>query len=545
MVEAHCVQRFPNEAIEVKTGLYGDLEGTLSLAAKSQADAAVVVIEWSDLDPRLGFRGSGGWALSLQADILATCQGRFTRLLRGLESLGGKMPVALVPPTLLPTPWGHTASWHCSLNELELQKYTTAFLADAARISGVSIIHPAHLARVSPEAGRADTTMELRAGFPYTIGHASAVADQAIRLLYPPSPKKGLITDLDETLWSGILGEAGASNVSWSLGDHAQIHGLYQHMLRHLSEMGVLIGVASKNEQAVVEQALLREDLFAPAQALFPVCANWGPKSASVAEILRVWNIGPESVVFVDDSPMELDEVKAAFPAMTCLLFPTKRAAKCVELLDELRSLFGKGTVQREDALRGASIRANAAMQTSAVGSADGAFVRGLEGCVTFDCRKDPSNQRIPELINKTNQFNLNGVRTSTGEWLKQIQDENSLVVGVSYDDKFGPLGTIGALAGRRVKNELEVTSWVLSCRAFSRRIEDHMLDHVFQHHGISTVRLNFRRTERNEPLRRYLAGLGLELELEPGAGADVLLSPEQFYNQIGELPHRVRLQNE
>ena len=155
---------------------------------------------------------------------------------------------------------------------------------------------------------------------------------------------------------------------------------------------------------------------------------------------------------------------------------------------------------------------------------------------IGVDCAIDSVRAGIAEIPLELHacHFNLNGVRTSPGEWLKQIQDENSHVVGVSYDDKFGPLGTIGALAGRRVKNELEVTSWVLSCRAFSRRIEDHMLDHVFQHHGISTVRLNFRRTERNEPLRRYLAGLGLELELEPGAGADVLLSPEQFYNQIG-----------
>src|SRR5690349_15843510 len=70
MLEAHMVRRFPDDAIAVRTGLYGDLEGTLAQAADSDADAAVLVVEWSDLDPRLGLRGTGRWALSLQPDIL-------------------------------------------------------------------------------------------------------------------------------------------------------------------------------------------------------------------------------------------------------------------------------------------------------------------------------------------------------------------------------------------------------------------------------------------------------------------------------------------
>jgi len=83
----------------------------------------------------------------------------------------------------------------------------------------------------------------------------------------------------------------------------------------------VLIAVASKNELTVVEAALQREDMLVPGKLLFPVCANWGPKSGSIAEILRIWNIGADSVVFVDDSAMELEEVRTAFPAMTCLQF--------------------------------------------------------------------------------------------------------------------------------------------------------------------------------------------------------------------------------
>ena len=353
--------------------------------------------------------------------------------------------------------------------------------------------------------------MELRAGFPYTMAHACAVANQVVKLLFPPSPMKGLITDLDETFWSGIVGEVGVRNVSWSLAEHTPIHGLYQQMLGHLSEMGVLLAIASKNEIVRSRKKHCeREDLLVPARSFFPVCANWGPKSdkhrrdsAGLEYRSRERRIrgrqcdgnrrGPDDIP-VNDLPAVLKEA------------PGERRWSCSE---QLRDLFGKPVVQREDALRQDSIRANVALQTAAGGSPGSEFLRGLQGRLTFDCRKDPSNKRLLELINKTNQFNLNGVRLSEGEWIKHLEDQNVLVASVSYEDKFGPLGTIGVLSGRQVNDELELTSWVLSCRAFSRKIEDHMLDHLFNQHKVAVVRLAFRPTVRNQPLRSYLAALG------------------------------------
>jgi FkbH-like protein len=552
-LQGHFAARFEDQGADIQTGLYGDLEGTLAAAANARADATTVVIEWSDLDPRLGLRSAGGWALSAQADILQSCKERLARLIPALKALGAKMPVALVSPTLPPSLVGHTASWQASRTELELERLVSAFLSEAGELAGIHVASPAAMARVSPSNARLDPLMELRSGFPYTLAHASAVAEQAVRLMFPPSPMKGLITDLDETFWSGIVGEVGAHNVNWTLADHAAIHGLYQQMLAHLSEMGVLLAVASKNEAAVVEEALAREDLYIPGKRFFPVLANWGSKSESVAEILRVWNIGSGSVVFIDDSEMELEQVRTAFPQVTCLQFSKKHPGKVLAMLERLRDLFGKPSVGREDALRQESIRANAALEAAAGGAVNGefgAFIRGLQGRVVFDCRKNPANKRLLELINKTNQFNLNGVRVGEGEWNQHLEDRDAVVVGVSYEDKFGPLGTIGVLSGRRAGDAVELTSWVLSCRAFSRKIEDHMLDYLFRQHGAGTVRMAFRATDRNQPLRSYLASLGM-LHSEDahaegnGGGESAAISREEFQNRIEDLPHEVRHQSE
>jgi len=540
-LKAHAAERLPEQGLEVETGLYGDLSGSLTKASGSAAEVAVVIIEWSDLDARLGLRSSGGFGPSAQQDIVANCRDTLAALLAKLRNLASRMPVALAMPTLPAPLFGHTTGWQLSACEADVQQLVAAFTAEASRIEGVRIASLSRLATLSPTVERLDAKMELAAGFPYSIAHTSALAHQLVQLLFPASPMKGLITDLDETFWSGIVGEIGANRVCWSLSEHAQIHGLYQQQLKQLSEMGVLLAVASKNGPDVVKEALARTDLYVADDAFFPVSANWRPKSEAVAEILRTWNIGADSVVFVDDSPMELEEVRNAFPAMTCLQFHTGSPAKVIQLLEQLRDLFGKPALAKDDALRQASIRANAIFAESAREAPAAEFLERLQGRVTFDNRKDRSNKRLLELINKTNQFNMNGVRITEGEWLQHLASPSSIAIGVSYEDKFGPMGVIGVIAGTRSGAQLEISSWVLSCRAFSRRIEYHVLDQLFRIDGVESITIDYRPTERNQPSQDFLRALGLPIA-EAGR---LVLSKLAFTEANHHLPHHTSMLEE
>ena len=207
---------------------------------------------------------------------------------------------------------------------------------------------------------------DLTTGFPYRLEHAAKLAALLAALLTNPTPKKGLITDLDDTLWRGILGELGPQGVTWDLASHTQIHGIYQQMLATLAASGVLVGVASKNDPRLVEEALSRPDLHVPRQRLFPVEAHWQPKSESVSRILRTWNIGPEAVVFVDDSPMELAEVANAYHEVECLAFTPKDPDSAFRLCERLRDIFGEGSLSEEDRIRAESIRSSAALRAAA-----------------------------------------------------------------------------------------------------------------------------------------------------------------------------------
>lgn len=345
-----------------------------------------------------------------------------------------------------------------------------------------------------------------------------------------------MIVDLDDTLWSGIVGEVGVGGISWHQELHTQVHALLQQMLAQMAENGVLLAVASKNEPETVRQALARSDLLVSPDAFFPIIASWGPKSAAVNEILRVWNVGADSVVFLDDNPMELSEVQAAQPGVTGLRFNPKDPAAVWDVLLQLRDLFGKPAVFEEDRLRRDSIRASAALQDLEQRADSGGFLQTLAGRLTIDYRKDAADKRPLELINKTNQFNLNGIRITEGDWLAGLRDSNSIAAVVSYEDKFGSLGKIAVLLGRNGGLQIAVTSWVMSCRAFARRIEHHTLDSLFRLYGVDELLFDFRPTERNQPLQQFFQEIGASCR-ESG---QLRLTRQKFLEARRGLPHNV-----
>lgn len=532
-LRANASCRFPEESVDVVTGQYGDLSGNLRKAIDSRATTVAAVVEWDDLDPRLGLRSSGGWAGTLQRDIQMTCRDRLAALGESIARLASRCVVALSGPTLPLAPLGHTARGQATPFELELHYQTAGFLRQMAEHNGVRVLDPLWLENMTPAEKRLDAKMALIAGFPYTTGHADALARGLIDLLYPSPAKKGLIVDLDDTLWSGIVGEVGVDGVSWCMESKTQVHALLQQMLAALAENGVLIAVASKNDPAIVEQALSRRDLLLPRDVLFPVVASWNAKSAAVAEILRVWNIGADAVVMLDDSPMELSEVQTAHPGISALQFRPRDAAAVWELLGQLRNLFGKPVVLAEDAVRASSIRAGAAFQAA---NRNEDFLQTVAGRITLDYRKDPGDKRVLELVNKTNQFNLNGVRIADGEWLAFLDAPDSISAIVSYEDKFGPLGKIAAVFAVRDGCELRVRSWVMSCRAFSRKIEHHTLESLFRVFGAERVRFDFKTTERNQPLREFFEAIGLDTSIT----GEAVLSREDFAHLGLRLPHEV-----
>jgi HAD superfamily phosphatase (TIGR01681 family) len=311
---AHLQTALPGRKVRIATGLYDNLAGTLEQFDPSGAEAVAIVIEWFDLDPRLGYRKLGGWGQRVAANILETTEATLARLEAAISKIPASVKVALVLPSLPLTPAFHTSGWQASGPEIALRELVAAFAGRLAAHPSVLLCNEQRLNERSNPAERYDLRADLYSGFPYTLKHADALGAAVAAVIAPPQSKKGLITDLDDTLWLGLVGEDGPDNVAWDLSSHAQLHGLYQQMLHALADQGVLVAIASKNSPEVVERALVREDLILARDKIFPVEVHWEAKSGSVERILKTWNIGADSVVFVDDNRMELEEVRAMFP---------------------------------------------------------------------------------------------------------------------------------------------------------------------------------------------------------------------------------------
>lgn len=506
---AHLRQSLPGRDLRLGAGLFGDLAGSIARFAAGGQDAIAVVLEWADFDPRLGLRSLGSWAPAGLPGLVEEAGKRIALLEELLRRAAETAPLVVSLPTLPLPPFEHTVSMQTGAFQSSLLALAADLGARLASTPRVRILSSQTLDCASPLAGRHDCRAELYAGFPYQLSHADALARQLARLIAPPTPRKGIITDLDETLWLGIVGEESAAGVHWDLEHHAQAHGLYQRLLDSLAHAGTLVGVASKNDPDVALEALRRPDLLIGAERLFPVECHWGPKSESVARILAAWNIAADAAVFVDDSPLELEEVGRAHPGIDCRLFPKSDPDAVWRLCHELRDLCGRPALSAEDALRSASLRMDSEWRrATSNGAGTESLLEGVEGTVAFSWAKDEADPRPLELINKTNQFNLNGRRWTEGDWLAWLRDPGTRLLVVSYRDKFGPLGKIAVAALREEDGALRLESWVMSCRAFSRRIEHHTLKEIFDSTGAGALRLAYRHTERNGPLREFLGSL-------------------------------------
>ena len=225
------------------------------------------------------------------------------RIETGLRGLALQCPLALSLPTLPLPPLDLPPPSQGGMFELDLRQQMAALAGRVCRIPSVRIVNPERLDLISPLLQRFDAKTELAQGFPYRREHADKLAILLSSLLYNSAPKKGLITDLDDTCWKGILGEVGVDRVSWDLAGNSQIHGIYQQFVHSLAQRGVLVAVASKNDPSLVERVFRRPDFQLPAETVFPIEAHWQPKSESVGRILKTWNVAADAVVFVDDSP--------------------------------------------------------------------------------------------------------------------------------------------------------------------------------------------------------------------------------------------------
>ena len=193
--------------VAVETGLFGDLAGNLDRLSDAGPDGVAVVIEWPDLDPRLGLRQLGGWAMSVVKDVVQTAARKMTHLERLIGRAAESRRVVVSVPTLPLPPCFGGPGWFESPEEAELRHVIATFVMAVSKRPRVVVLNQQRLADRSPASERHDPRAELQTGLPYQQRHADVLASLLSEALHNAQPLKGIITDLDDTVWKGLLGE--------------------------------------------------------------------------------------------------------------------------------------------------------------------------------------------------------------------------------------------------------------------------------------------------------------------------------------------------
>ncbi len=324
--------------------------------------------------------------------------------------------------------------------------------------------------------------------------------------------RKCLILDLDNTLWGGVIGDDGVSKLQ--IGTEtpvAEAYTAFQEYCLAQRDRGVLLAVCSKNDEETAKQGFEHPDSVLKLEHFSAFRANWDPKHESVMHIARELNLGVDSLVFVDDNPAERSLVAAQVPGVAVPQIG-EEVSKFVEIIEAER-YFEPVALGKEDLDRSRLYRDNsrrAAVENKFACYAD--YLDSLAMEAEIDSFNPVYIDRIAQLTNKTNQFNLTTRRYTLSEIAAVIDDAHHLGLYGRLLDRFGDNGLVSVVLGRREGSQLHLDLWLMSCRVLKRDMEVAMLDVLVERaRGIGVDRIfgYYRPTRKNGMVAAHYEGLG------------------------------------
>ena len=327
--------------------------------------------------------------------------------------------------------------------------------------------------------------------------------------------RKCLVLDLDNTLWGGVIGDDGVGNLC--LGNETprgEAYVAFQQYCHELKNRGILLAVCSKNDLQTAKEGFSHPDSILRLEDFAAFEANWEPKPQSLERIAKALNLGLDSLVFVDDNPAEREIVAAQLP-MVAVPDIGDDPAGFVEILDR-QGYFEALRLSREDAER-TELYAKDRQREAAAGQFKSydEYLESLEMQAEIDSFNPFYIDRIAQLTNKTNQFNLT-TRRYTAAQLRAMADDNAhITLYGRLKDKFGDNGVISVIAGEIKECELHILLWLMSCRVLKRGMEAAMMDALAQEcmkRQLKAIHGYYLKTARNDMVSNHYGDLGFSL---------------------------------
>ena len=335
-----------------------------------------------------------------------------------------------------------------------------------------------------------------------------------IRAIYGKS-RKCLVLDLDNTLWGGVIGDDGLDKIQ--IGREtavAEAYTAFQEYCLSLRERGILLAVCSKNNEEIAKQGFDHPDSVLKLEHFAAFKANWEPKHENILAIAKDLNLGTDSFVFVDDNPAERALVEAQIPGIAVPDIGP-HVSQYASILDAAR-YFEPVSLAKEDLQRADLYRDNVQRASTLASFANyGEYLDSLEMTAEIEPFRPVYTERIVQLTNKTNQFNLTTRRYTLAEMEAAIADGSHIGLYGKLSDRFGDNGLVSVVLGRVDGNSLHLDLWLMSCRVLKRDMELAMLDRVVaaaQSAGVQTIYGYYLPTPKNGMVADHYEKIGFVL---------------------------------
>lgn len=327
--------------------------------------------------------------------------------------------------------------------------------------------------------------------------------------------KKCLVLDLDNTLWGGIIGDDDVDGIQ--IGHETAIGESFlefQQYVLNLKKRGIILAVCSKNDLEVAKKGFTHPDSLLKYEDFISFIANWNPKSENIKEIAKQINIGLDSLVFIDDNPMERNLVRELLPDVVVPEVEEANPTSYIKVLEEGK-FFEQLVISQDDLKRNKAYEENKkrlSMEQEYDKYED--FLRNLEMKAEILPFQDVYLDRITQLTNKSNQFNLTTKRYTSAEINQIASSSEYITLYGRLKDKFGDNGLVSVIIGKIANNELYIDLWLMSCRVLRRNFEYTMFYELLnraKEKRLTRIHGFYYKTSKNNMVKDFYKELGFD----------------------------------
>lgn len=326
--------------------------------------------------------------------------------------------------------------------------------------------------------------------------------------------KKVLALDLDNTLWGGIIGDDGVEGIA--IGPEVprgQIYSEFQEYCKAQKSIGAILAVNSKNDEANALAGLNHPDGILRPNDFVSIKSNWEPKNQNLMRMADELALGIDSFVFVDDNPAE----RAIVGQISTVSIPTMDAVEnYIKVLDHC-GYFEVTSLSQEDAMKTELYHARAqAVKSQEVFTEYGEYLDSLSMTATIRRFEPIYIQRIAQLTNKSNQFNLTTLRCTEDDIRAMSGDEKCICFYGKLEDKYADNGVVAIVSAEQDGEELHIRLWAMSCRVLKRGLEDSMMNRLVAEaktRGIKRIFGYYYPTEKNGMVRDFYQIMGFKVK--------------------------------